>query len=156
MEKLTIKKATEKHLKDINKLSYTVFQLHDQLLPNFFADRNKNDSMKHYQNLKEKDNVIFLVAVHEKLVVGYLLALILNKPWQKTPLICSLDEIGVSESHQHQGVGKALFTALKKECKKRKIHNITLNVYVKNKKAINFYKKMGCHTTSQRMDIEVK
>ena len=89
-------------------------------------------------------------------VVGYLLALILNKAWQKTTLICSLDEIGVLESYQHQGVGKALFTALKKECKKRKIHNITLNVYVKNKKAINFYKKMRCHAVSQRMDMEVK
>ena len=156
MEKIIIKKATEKHLKDINKLSATVFQLHDQLLPYFFADRNSDESMKHYCELINKNNTILLVAIKDRSVVGYLLALILYKPWQKTPLICSLDEIGVLESYQHKGIGNALFTTLKKECKKRKIRNITLNVYVKNKKATNFYKKMGCHTISQRMDIEVK
>ena len=155
MNKLIIKKVTEKHLKDINKLSYSVFQLHNQLLPNFFASRNTNDTMKQYHGLKDKDNAIFLVAIQEKLVVGYLLALILDKPWRKITPICSLDEIGVLDSFQHQGIGKALFTALKKECKKRNIHNITLNVYTKNTKAIKFYKKMGCHTISQRMDIEV-
>ena len=59
MEKLIIKKATEKHLKDINKLSYAVFQLHDQLLPDFFAERNTDDSMKHYCELINKNNSIF-------------------------------------------------------------------------------------------------
>ena len=155
MENFIIKKATEKHLKDLNKLSYSVFQLHNQLLPNFFADRNADVRTKHYRELIDKNNVIFLVAIKEHSVVGYLLALILDKPWQKVTPVCSLEEIGVLDSFQHQGIGKALFTELKKKCKKRKIHNLTLNVYVKNKKAINFYKKMGCHPISQRMDIEI-
>ena len=96
------------------------------------------------------------MAIKDHSVIGYVLALILDKPWQKITPICSLDEIGVSDPYQHQGVGKALFKALKKECQKRKIHNITLNVYVKNIKAIDFYEKMGCHAVSQRMDIKVK
>ena len=156
MNKLIIKKATEQHLKGINELSDRVFVLHDKLLPNFFADRNLDITIKHYCKLLGKDNVIFLVATQEKFVVGYLLALVLDKPWQKITPVCSLDEIGVSELYQHQGIGKALFTALKKECKKRKVRNISLNVYTKNVKAIHFYEKMGCHAISQRMDIEVE
>ena len=155
MNKFTIKKANTDYLKSINELSAAVFQWHDQLLPNFFADRNPDTSIKRYCELINKDNVIFLVAVKEHSVVGYLLALILDKPWQKMTPVCSLDEIGVLDSYQHLGIGKALFTALKRECKKRKIHTLTLNVYVKNKKAIKFYKKMGCHAISQRMDIEI-
>ena len=154
--KIAIEKATKKHLNDINKLSSTVFELHNQLLPNFFAGRNSDITIKRYYELLDKDNVIFLVAIQEKFIVGYLLALILDKPWQKITPICSLDEIGVTDSFQRQGIGKALFVSLKKECKKRKIPNITLNVYTNNTNAIKFYKKMGCHAVSQRMDIEVK
>ena len=157
---IVIKKATEKHLKDIEKLSYEVFEYHYHLVPNFFAKKDENSNSHYYYDLKEKlkdkEKAIFLVAIKDRAVVGYLSALVLDKPWRKINPLCSLDEIGVLESYRNLGIGKALFNALKKECKKRKLGDITLNVYANNTRAINFYKKLGCHITSMRMDIEIK
>lgn len=157
---IVIKKATEKHLSAIDELSYGVYLYHDRLLPNFFTKSSKDSNSHYYYNLKDKlkdkDKAIFLVALKDNTVVGYLIGLVLEKPWRKISTVCSLDEIGVSEAYQNQGIGSTLFDALKKECKKRKIHDITLSVYANNTAAVDFYKKMGCHITSHRMDIEIK
>ena len=137
-----------------------MFEYNDRLVPNFFTQTNKDANPHYYYNLKEKikdkEKAIFLVAIKDNMVVGYLNALVLNKPWRRITPVCSLDEIGVLESYQNQGVGTALFKALKKECKKRKLYDITLNVYAANTNALAFYKKLGCQITSYRMDIEIK
>ena len=153
---IIITKATAQHLQAVNDLSYKIFEYHNRLLPNFFNNPGTPDLAQHYKNPENREDAIFLVALKEQKVIGYLLALILNKPWQKVQPVCNIEEFGVCEAERHQGVGTALFDAIKKECQKRNVPKIVLNVYTKNSHAVEFYKKMGCQTISQRMDLDIK
>ena len=153
-QKLIIRKAAKENIRDIGKISLEAFEYHNRLLPDFFADKKEFDETPRYNELIDKENAVFLVALKEGVVAGYLLAMISDKPWLKETPVCSLDEIGVLSSCRHQGIGTSLFNALKEECRKRKIRSITLNVYANNEQAIDFYKKAGCRIRSFRMDMK--
>ena len=51
--------------------------------------------------------------------------------------------IAVSPQHRRKGIGDRLFTGVLKECEKKVITRILLDVRVSNEPAIAFYKKCG-------------
>lgn len=59
--------------------------------------------------------------------------------------------IFVKENMQNNGIGKQLIN----KCKE-KYDKLTLNVYEKNEKAVNFYKKEGLSVISKQLDEQTK
>ena len=59
--------------------------------------------------------------------------------------------IFVKENMQNNGIGKQLMN----KCKE-KYDKLTLNVYEKNEKAVNFYKKEGLYVVSKQLDEKTK
>ncbi len=58
--------------------------------------------------------------------------------------------IVVLEEYQNKGIGQKLIKYMIKDCQKRQVENITLEVNTKNKKAIALYKKNGFREVALR------
>lgn len=155
-DEIQIVAADEKYLKGINELGYEIFEYHKNLLPEFYSPRDKEQFEQRYLEIMGCETAIFLVALSQGQVVGFILAQIVEKPWQKISRICFVEEIGVHHSYRRRGIGQKIFDAFRQECRKRQIGRITLNVYNLNKSAILFYEKMGFKALSTRMNLNVE
>ena len=152
-EKIRIELMQDKHLSEVNKISFEICQYHDRLLPDFFTGTTPDRFAQHYHETKDK--AISFVAIKDDTVIGYLFAVVLDRPWQKRTPICHMEEVGILSAYRHQGIGTQLVNALHQECKKRNIPYMTLNVYDKNAGALQFYKKLGGEIISHRIDIKI-
>ena len=100
--------------------------------------------MKSY--LRKKDNKYFL-AYHNSLPIGYLHVTYDDKKKKNSSY---LSELYVLDSYRGQGVGKKLVYFQWKYLKKLNINENTLTTALrKNKKTINFYKKLGYDTIKE-------
>jgi len=94
--------------------------------------------------IKDKKKNLFLVAEEKGNIMGYILGQIKDVPpvFKKGKFLFVLDFV-VSKKYRGQGIGKLLMNEAEKILKKRKIGMIKLEVHVKNKKAQEFYNKLG-------------
>lgn len=79
------------------------------------------------------------VAENEAQIVGFALYYIRFSTW-KGPQIY-LEDLLVTRSFRHQGIGKMLFERLISEAKKKGLKGVTWQVLKANKPALRFYKK---------------
>ena len=96
----------------------------------FYAE----DEMREW--IGKKDNV-FLVAEHDKNIVGFIFCKMISHRW------ALLDTIYVDPVHRGKGVGTHLFNALHDELKNRKVHYIQTTARLDNRKSRKFWDKHG-------------
>lgn len=53
---------------------------------------------------------------------------------------------GVGEGHRRQGIGRALFAAIRDAARERGLTRIELDVWAFNESAVRFYESIGFHT----------
>ena len=118
---------------------------HKQALDCYYLDLKtlKMWSLQQWETELKKKEVKTLGIYDEKLIIG----------------ICTyqiiLDEVEISylsihPNHEKKGLGTYLINRLFEECYENNISKIFLEVSVKNKVAINFYKKSGFKTIGLR------
>lgn len=95
--------------------------------------------------LDDPQNPIFIAAEGEK-VLGYGFCQI--HTYAKDPVMTDrtelyLDDLCVDEGTRGMGVGKALYSAIRKYAKERKCHSLFLNVWSCNESAHKFYVNLG-------------
>ena len=82
------------------------------------------------------DGAIFLVAMEDEKVVGYMGAnFIMDEGY--------ITNIAVTEKYRKKGIGSKLLQKMCEEAYKRNLSFLTLEVRISNEKAINLYKKFG-------------
>ena len=64
-----------------------------------------------------------------------------------------LDDLCVDENCRSKGIGKALYEAVVETAKNNGCYNLTLNVWAFNKRAYDFYKKLGFEEQKIGMEI---
>ena len=105
-------------------------------------------------HIKDK-NSIFLVAESDSELVGYLTGSEIKiqswRPVRRT----EIEELFVKKDFRNKGVGRRLVKKFIGWSKKKGVRRILVIVYSKNKKGINFYKKIGFFEDKNELEMEV-
>ena len=123
-----------------------VGQVHHAGRPDIFRSGAQKYSASEVINLlDDPDNPIFIAAEGDK-VLGYGFCQIIRH--EKDPVMTDreelyLDDLCVDESTRGMGVGKAIYSAIRKYAAARKYHSVSLNVWSCNKTAEKFYVNLG-------------
>ena len=113
---ITIRKATAADAAVLAELNRHVQGLHVNAAPDVFKHPVPEDVAAHFvERLREK-NVWAFIAYEDETAVGYMLALIRERP--ENPLVRAwrvllIDEVSVEPAWKGQGVGRALVEAAK-------------------------------------------
>ena len=130
----------------ILKLLRQVGKVHADGRPDIFRlGAQKYSASQIIAMLDDPTRPIFIAAEGET-VLGYGFCKLLT--YEKDPVIRErtelyLDDLCVAESSQKQGVGKQIYTAVRKYAKQRGCHSVTLNVWNFNETAYKFYVNLG-------------
>lgn len=96
------------------------------------------------KRLKEKQGTIF-VAEEDGQVIGMVSVIVEEEesPYAKVKDWGYIPDLVVLESHRNKGVGELLLEAAEKFIKERGFKGISLDVMIKNNRAVDFYRRHG-------------
>lgn len=153
-----IQKATSEHLDEIVSLWVKLMNLHKEFDPGFFADTDS--SVYEYKMnldwyLSDTTSILF-IAKSENKIIGYITAGI---SWFKyshynSNNYCIIGDIMIDKKYRQLGIGKTFIEEIKKWAKAQSTHKIVLDVFSKNTKALNFYKKQGFNENFNNLILE--
>ncbi|WP_256936787.1 GNAT family N-acetyltransferase [Vibrio diabolicus] len=150
---VNIRQVTPDDLDAIFELNLQINVLHFANAPEAFVAPSEDDRAFLIQAL-ENDERLFLVAEHEKEVVGFLTAMITQNETVsfliKDP-ICRVGTIVVNEEQKQQGIGRQLLEACEQWARDANATQVRLEVMEFNQSAQRFYDKQGFKTNSRIM-----
>lgn len=136
MEKLVI-------LDNIYNIKETLYEFDDVFIPNI------SEKIKNFHDYAEKllKNAVFYEMKEENKKIGFVV-FYLNKETK----IGYLTLLAVKNEYQSLGFGKKLLEVYENISKKEKMTVLKLEVFNKNLKVINFYKKFGFNLQDKASD----
>ena len=143
---MIVRFAKNEDVPAILALLQQVGRLHHEGRPDLFrSDAQKYGASQVIRMLEDPDQPIF-IAAEEDAVLGYGFCQI--KTHTQNPVFHDytelyIDDICVDKTQRSKGGGSAIYEEILRYGKKRKCHNITLNVWSFNKQAMAFYEKCG-------------
>jgi ribosomal protein S18 acetylase RimI-like enzyme len=113
----------------------------------------KSDIEKEYDDFIKKRNMVVLFALEDGKKIGYLMGLKKSKLSQKEGYI---GDVFVLKEHRKKGYAKKLISEFIKILNKKGVRRFRLGVYIKNKRAIELYKKIGFEIDCYDMKLKTK
>ncbi len=156
MKKIEIK-IREAKIDDLNTL-----KLFEQAIIEYerpFAPNLKEDPIEYYNltDLIQRESADVLVAIVDGKIVGSGYSLIKNsKPYKKPEQFAYLGFMYVLPEYRKKGINRKIIECLIDRVKKKNITEIQLDVYAKNKNALNAYKKFGFKPDLLKMRLNTK
>ncbi len=132
-----IRLANINDIAEINNLLFQVQNVHAKLRSDLFKSGGKKYSDEEIKNIMENDETPIFVYELDKKVVGYAFCVINNYDNYKSIYI---DDLCTSEEYRAKGIGTALFEYVSDYAKSIGCYNVTLNVWIGNDDALEFYK----------------
>ncbi|MDA2067804.1 GNAT family N-acetyltransferase [Bacillus cereus] len=153
----TVRLAAPEDFWDISNISKQVQQLHIEGRPDIYSDTSASLDHNAYEEwLTDKTIEIFVVEDNNKEILAYII-LDIKEPSENPKLVerkvLFIRNIGVSEICQGTGIGKILVQKVFEYAKEIQATSVELNVLEFNKKAIQFYQKLGFKTQSRQMEF---
>lgn len=155
---IQIQKATSEHLDEIVSLWGKLMNLHKGFDEDFFT--NTDNSGEEYKmnldwNLRDNTSILFIATKNNK-IIGYVTA---DISWFRyssynSNNYCTIGDIMIDENFRHLGIGKLFIGEIKKWAKSESTNKIILNVFSKNTKALNFFKKQGFEDNFNNLVLE--
>ena len=155
---MQIRKAQERDIERINELLYQVCMIHHQGRPDLFkAGTRKYSDQQLIEILHNEKTPVFAAVDDNDNLMGY--AFCIFKEVKNDNILTDtkslyIDDLCVDERFRGQGIGKALYLAVKKFATESGCYNLTLNVWSCNTSALEFYKR--CGFTPQKTIMEEK
>ncbi len=143
---MEIRFARPEDIPAILQLLRQVGGLHHGLRPDIFRENAQKYSASQLISMLADPVKPIFIAAEGDTVLGYgfcQLRTVENNPVMKDRTELYVDDLCVEEAGRKQGVGKALYTAIRSYGKMRRCHSITLNVWSCNEGALAFYRTMG-------------
>lgn len=106
----------------------------------------ESPSMKHLEELLQKDDFFVFVAIHEGEIIGGLTAYSLTQYYSEAPLVYIYD-IAVLKKYQRKGVGKKLILGITDYCKELDVEEIFVQAEDADEHALDFYRSTGALST---------
>ena len=156
---ITIAKAKREQFAAINKVMEEGQRLHANHLPHIFKDVSPVMPKVFFEEiLKDLDKDI-LVAMDGEAIVGFALLRVNQAPpfeSVQSRTYTYIDDFGVLESFQGNGVGRKLLEACKEWAKEKNSEHLELTVWDFNERARSFYEALGLTTVTRRMSLPLK
>ena len=103
-------------------------------------------SIKHLEELLQKDDFFVFVAVSEGVIIGGLTAYSLTQYYSEAPLVYVYD-IAVLKKHQRKGVGKKLMLGINDYCKEMGVEEVFVQAVDADEHALEFYRSTGAQSS---------
>lgn len=144
---MTIRKANEKDIPQINNLLNQVLMVHHSGRPDIFkADSKKYTDDELKEIIKDDNRPIFVALDENDKVSGYAFCIIkqnINDNILTDIKTLYIDDLCVDENLRGTHIGKNLYEFVLEYARKIGCYNVTLNVWSLNEGAIKFYEKCG-------------
>lgn len=143
---MKIVQADKQHIPGMLALLCQVGEVHHRGRPDIFrGGALKYDAAALEALLQDEDRPIF-IAEEDGRVLGYGFCKV--NEYSAHPVFTNyrelyIDDICVDENCRGQGVGSAVYQAIRRYAKEQGFYNITLNVWSFNESAMAFYEKCG-------------
>lgn len=143
MNDVVIRNATINDLEIVQELNNNLFKLEKDNYDSTLVSNwpLTNEGREYFTNLI--NNHCVLVAVIDRLVVGYLAGMIDEQGSYEEVQYGEINNMFVKDEYREYGIGKKLIDNFKDYCKSKGINNMKVIASYKNKKAIDFYLKNG-------------
>lgn len=143
---MEIRFAAAQDVLGILELLRQVGRVHYEGRPDIFRDNAQKYGASQVLALLNSSKTPIFVAVEEEKVLGYCFCKV--KAYENEPVVNNhtelyIDDLCVDESHRGQHIGTALYNQVLRYAKMRGCHNITLNVWCFNERAMKFYESLG-------------
>lgn len=157
-KKIKIRTCKKEDLKEIKKIFLEFIEIHKSKDPIFTKIKKAPEMFGDFltENMQKDSSCVYVAEKNGK-IAGYALAYIQERPplYVKT-IYGYVDNIGVAEKFQRQGVGEALFLEIKNWFKSKEIDRLELFVHVQNEKSTSFWKKMGFKTYLEQQYLVIE
>jgi diamine N-acetyltransferase len=131
---------------------------HAEVLPHIFQSIEQVMPESYFQDLLNDINSDIIVARLEGEVVGFAVMELAESPAFDSLVprrYAYMNDFGVKNNNQRNGVGRALFAACVAWSKEKNASSLELNVWEFNKTAISFYESFGMETISRKMSLVI-
>ena len=155
---MNIRFATQTDLPRVNELRRQVNDVHVAGKPEVFREGFCDELQQHLYTLFSQADHAVLVAETEKGIVGFACLKFVDRPaspYRKAQKYLDVDEFGVDESCRRQGIGRALFGAIRELARERGLDRIELNMWEFNEGALKFYESIGFSTYRRYMEFTI-
>jgi len=139
MEKILIRKAKKQDVLTINSLTKEMHKFLGRMVGKEFSDKELKDEEVGVSELK---GILVAEDLTKKKVVGYISfsQKTEENEWYGKHLY--LYEFAVAKEYRGKGIGEMLINRFVQMCRNKNL-NIKVDTLIKNKKTIEFYRKMG-------------
>lgn len=155
---MNIRLATEADLPRVNELRRQVNDVHVAGKPEVFRPGFNEALQQHVYTLFAQEDHAILVAETEAGIVGFACLKFVDRPespYRNAIRYLDVDEFGVDEMHRRQGIGRALFEAVRGLARKHGLARIELNMWEFNEGALRFYESIGFSTSRRYLEMTV-
>ena len=148
MEEANIRLAKEEDRKEYAKIKKEDIKEYSKIIGENISINNKQIEKEFNGLLNSKDNLILIAEIKGKLI-GYLTGTFIKNVWQHSGYI---DDVFVEDNYKRKGIATRLIKEFFVHLKDKKIKKCRLGVNLKNKNAIDLYKKVGFEFYSYEME----
>lgn len=153
---MLIRKATAAEIPQILKLLVQVNMVHHVGRPDLFKGPATKYSEQELQKLLKDEKRPVFVCMDGEVLLGYAFCVLKEVSNDQLLEDCKtlyVDDLCVDETSRGNGVGKALMNHAVQAAKDCGCHNVTLNVWSFNEKAMRFYQSFGMHEQRRTMEL---
>ena len=154
----TVRRAEERDIPQLMELLLQVDMVHHNGRPDIFKGPATKYTDQELLEIFENDSRPVFVYTDEKdgKVLGYAFCILKEVKDNQLLEDCKtlyVDDLCVDETRRGNGVGKALMAHAVQFAKDCGCHNVTLNVWSFNEKAMRFYASFGMHEQRRTMEL---
>lgn len=140
---IKVRSAGKDDVQILQKLNHELFTDNKRYDPELKMDWPLSDKGKNYfSQLMDREESIVLIAEDNEVPVGYLAAEERDIEYRGGKSVF-LENMGVSQSSRHKGIGSILISELVNLANERGVNKIYVTSYLRNSGALNFYRKNG-------------
>ena len=153
---MEIRKAAPAEIPQILKLLVQVNMVHHNGRPDLFKGPATKYSEKELKKLLRDETRPIFVCMNGDTLLGYAFCILKEVKDDQLLESCKtlyVDDLCVDETSRGNGVGKALMTHAVQYAKDCGCHNVTLNVWSFNEKAMRFYQSFGMYEQRRTMEL---
>lgn len=154
MEGISIRRAKDTDIEDIDRLLYEVHKVHSDARPDLFIPGAKKYSDEELKEIIADDGRPVFVAEKDGSVLGYAFCIHKQSGGASMTDIKTLyiDDLCVDETSRGMHVGSALYEYVLDYARRQGCYNVTLNVWAGNDGAMAFYEKIGLKVQKTGME----
>lgn len=152
---MTIRKAEQKDIPQIEKLLFQVNNVHAEGRPDLFKKNCKKYTSEELEAILQEDSRPIFTAMEGDDLLGYAFCILQKTEENNMQFIRTLyiDDLCVDEEKRGRHIGKQLYDYVLQYAREIGCYNVTLNVWECNESAKRFYDSCGLQVQKTGMEM---